>query len=144
MLIAIRWKSPNTHDTPAPSAARHVNHLQLQSRRSYLPGFTVQDAVKRLAVGIWKCKACKKTIAGGAWTVSTTAAATVRRYVGASVFLEPLNIVQIIVRFVVCEKSRRLRHPSRFRHPFSTPHSSYVLIILYCLCRKKFEPNFYQ
>jgi ribosomal protein L37AE/L43A len=40
-----------------------------------------QDAVKRTNVGIWKCKACKKVIAGGAWTVSTTAAATVRRLV---------------------------------------------------------------
>ena len=37
--------------------------------------------MKRQAVGIWKCKACQKTVAGGAWTVTTTAAATVRRYV---------------------------------------------------------------
>ena len=37
--------------------------------------------MKRQAVGIWKCSACKKVIAGGAWTVSTTAAATVRRSV---------------------------------------------------------------
>ncbi|TFY79778.1 hypothetical protein EWM64_g4226, partial [Hericium alpestre] len=36
------------------------------------------DAVKRQAVGIWKCNGCRKVIAGGAWTVSTTAAATVR------------------------------------------------------------------
>ncbi len=39
--------------------------------------------MKRLAVGIWKCKACQKTVAGGAWTVTTTAAATVRRYASA-------------------------------------------------------------
>ncbi|KAJ2964694.1 hypothetical protein NQZ79_g441 [Umbelopsis isabellina] len=38
----------------------------------------LQDAVKRTAVGIWECKGCKKVMAGGAWTVSTTAAATVR------------------------------------------------------------------
>ncbi|KAI9511389.1 hypothetical protein F5148DRAFT_1146839 [Russula earlei] len=37
-----------------------------------------KDSVKRQAVGIWKCRGCKKVIAGGAWTVSTTAAATVR------------------------------------------------------------------
>ncbi|KAI0077701.1 60S ribosomal protein L37, partial [Panus rudis PR-1116 ss-1] len=36
------------------------------------------DSVKRQAVGIWGCKSCKKVVAGGAWTVSTTAAATVR------------------------------------------------------------------
>merc|ERR1739842_168200 len=29
-------------------------------------------------VGIWHCKGCRKTIAGGAWTHSTTAAVTVR------------------------------------------------------------------
>jgi large subunit ribosomal protein L37Ae len=34
--------------------------------------------VTRKAVGIWNCKGCRKTVAGGAWTVSTTAAATVR------------------------------------------------------------------
>jgi large subunit ribosomal protein L37Ae len=37
--------------------------------------------VKRSAVGIWDCRSCRKVIAGGAWTVSTTAAATVRRSV---------------------------------------------------------------
>ncbi len=29
--------------------------------------FCVKDSIKRSAVGIWKCRACKKTIAGGAW-----------------------------------------------------------------------------
>ncbi|KAG8799637.1 60S ribosomal protein L43 [Serendipita sp. 398] len=44
-----------------------------------LPAFDEQqDSVKRTAVGIWHCRACRKTIAGGAWTVSTTAAATIR------------------------------------------------------------------
>ncbi|KAG6908956.1 hypothetical protein DXG01_002562 [Tephrocybe rancida] len=38
----------------------------------------LQDSVKRTAVGIWNCSSCRKVIAGGAWTVSTTAAATVR------------------------------------------------------------------
>jgi large subunit ribosomal protein L37Ae len=42
---------------------------------------TLKDSVKRTAVGIWNCSSCKKVIAGGAWTVSTTAAATVRRCV---------------------------------------------------------------
>jgi hypothetical protein len=70
--------------------------------------------VKRKAVGIWSCRACKKTIAGGAWTVSTTAAATVRRFVEGLVFLGPLTQhCPITVQFVVYEKSRRLRPPSR-------------------------------
>lgn len=38
-----------------------------------------KDAVRRTAVGIWHCKGCRKTTAGGAWTVSTPAATAVRR-----------------------------------------------------------------
>jgi large subunit ribosomal protein L37Ae len=40
-----------------------------------------QDSVKRQAVGIWNCRSCRKCMAGGAWTLTTTAAATVRRCV---------------------------------------------------------------
>ncbi len=37
-----------------------------------------QDAVRRTAVGVWKCRGCRKVMAGGAWTVSTAAATAVR------------------------------------------------------------------
>ena len=33
--------------------------------------------VKRQAVGIWHCKSCQKTMAGGAWTLATAQATTV-------------------------------------------------------------------
>ncbi|CDI82576.1 ribosomal protein L37a, putative, partial [Eimeria acervulina] len=35
-------------------------------------------SVKRQAVGIWHCRGCSKTMTGGAWTLQTAAAATVR------------------------------------------------------------------
>ena len=35
-------------------------------------------SVKRESTGIWKCGGCKKTMAGGAYTLSTSAAATAR------------------------------------------------------------------
>lgn len=60
--------------------------------------------MKRLAVGIWKCKACHKTVAGGAWTVTTTAAATVRRYVPS------------LSTIVVSADLRRQYHSSAARH----------------------------
>jgi large subunit ribosomal protein L37Ae len=33
--------------------------------------FCGKDCVKRKAVGIWSCKACRKTIAGGAYVVTS-------------------------------------------------------------------------
>ena len=40
--------------------------------------FCGKYAMKRQAVGIWKCAGCKKTKAGGAYTLNTSAAVTVR------------------------------------------------------------------
>ncbi|RMZ74311.1 60s ribosomal l43 [Pyrenophora seminiperda CCB06] len=37
-----------------------------------------KNSVKREAVGIWNCRSCRKTTAGGAYTVSTPAAAATR------------------------------------------------------------------
>jgi len=34
--------------------------------------------VKRNAIGIWRCKGCKVTYAGGAYELSTTVAATAK------------------------------------------------------------------
>ncbi len=34
--------------------------------------------MKRKAVGIWECRGCGKSVAGGAWQLGTTAAAAVR------------------------------------------------------------------
>merc|ERR1711862_425036 len=46
----------------------------------YYCHFCGKDAMKRKAVGVWHCdvKNCQITVAGGAWTYSTTAAASVR------------------------------------------------------------------
>ena len=40
--------------------------------------FTRQDSVKRVCTGIWKCTSCRKVQAGGAYSLNTGGAATVR------------------------------------------------------------------
>ena len=55
----------------------HQSLLSIFSAK-YTCTFCGKDSVKRQSVGIWKCKGCSKTMAGGAWTLGTTSAATVR------------------------------------------------------------------
>ena len=44
----------------------------------YTCAFCGKNTVKRTCVGIWECKKCKKVVAGGAWSISTPTALTVR------------------------------------------------------------------
>ena len=37
----------------------------------YICAFCGKQALKRQAVGIWRCRACFKTVSGGAWTPTT-------------------------------------------------------------------------
>ncbi|KAF9585758.1 60S ribosomal protein L37A [Lunasporangiospora selenospora] len=60
------------------SLRKQVKKMEITQHSKYTCTFCGRDAVKRQAVGIWSCRGCKKTMAGGAWTLSTTAAATVR------------------------------------------------------------------
>ncbi|KAF9581311.1 60S ribosomal protein L43 [Lunasporangiospora selenospora] len=60
------------------SLRKQVKKMEITQHSKYTCTFCGRDAVKRQAVGIWGCRGCKKTMAGGAWTLSTTAAATVR------------------------------------------------------------------
>ncbi|CAH2449877.1 60S ribosomal protein L43-B [Komagataella phaffii CBS 7435] len=60
------------------SLRKQCKKLETQQHAKYDCAFCGKKTVKRQATGIWSCKACKKTVAGGAYTVSTAAAATVR------------------------------------------------------------------
>ncbi|KAK9762495.1 60S ribosomal protein L43 [Basidiobolus ranarum] len=60
------------------SLRKQVKKMEITQHAKYTCTFCGKDSVKRQAVGIWKCGGCAKVMAGGAWTVSTTAAATVR------------------------------------------------------------------
>jgi len=60
------------------SLRKMVKKIEVTQHSRYTCSFCGKDSVRRVAVGIWRCRGCKKTVAGGAWVQTTTAAATVR------------------------------------------------------------------
>ncbi|KAJ2787155.1 60S ribosomal protein L43 [Coemansia interrupta] len=60
------------------SLRKQVKKMEITQHARYTCTFCGKDSVKRGAVGIWNCRGCKKTVAGGAWTVSTSAALVAR------------------------------------------------------------------
>ena len=59
-----------------------LRKIEVSQHSTYRCVFCGKDSVKRTCVGIWKCKLCRKVIAGGAYTLSTPAAVTVRSTIG--------------------------------------------------------------
>lgn len=55
-----------------------VRKIEISQRASYSCSFCGKDRVKRKCVGIWTCKSCGKTTAGGAYTLNTPSAVTGR------------------------------------------------------------------
>ncbi|EGD83656.1 60S ribosomal protein L43 [Salpingoeca rosetta] len=60
------------------SLRKQVKKMEISQHATYVCSFCGKTSVKRKAVGIWHCKQCRKTVAGGAYTLGTPAAATVR------------------------------------------------------------------
>lgn len=54
--------------------------MEIAQHATYTCPFCGKNSIKRTAVGIWHCRAktCAKSIAGGAWSVNTQAATSVR------------------------------------------------------------------
>ncbi|KAH3743204.1 ribosomal protein L37ae [Pelomyxa schiedti] len=60
------------------SLRKQAKKIEAAAHAKYTCPFCGKDNVKRQALGIWHCNSCRRTIAGGAWILSTTAGATVR------------------------------------------------------------------
>lgn len=109
------------------SLRRQIKNIEISQHSRYTCSFCGKDTVKRKAVGIWDCSACKKVVAGGAWSMNTTAAATVRRYV------VPQKSPLTTARSVVCVRSAR--HNVAFSQRLVLKMSSHsVPSMNYCVC----------
>ncbi|KRY77780.1 60S ribosomal protein L37a [Trichinella pseudospiralis] len=60
------------------SLRKTIKKMEITQHSKYTCLFCGKENMKRRAVGIWKCKSCKKTVAGGAYVFSTTTGSTVR------------------------------------------------------------------
>ncbi|EIW70018.1 60S ribosomal protein L37a [Tremella mesenterica] len=60
------------------SLRKTVKKMEITQHAKYQCPSCGKNSVKRTAVGIWECRACRKGFAGGAYTFSTPAANTVR------------------------------------------------------------------
>jgi ribosomal protein eL43 len=55
------------------SLRKQVKKMEITQHARYVCTFCGKTTVKRHSVGIWNCRACHKTVAGGAYTVSYVA-----------------------------------------------------------------------
>uniref|UniRef100_A0A2N9IE03 Reverse transcriptase domain-containing protein n=1 Tax=Fagus sylvatica TaxID=28930 RepID=A0A2N9IE03_FAGSY len=60
------------------SLRKQIKKMEVSQHSKYFCEFCGKFAVKRKAVGIWGCKDCGKVKAGGAYTLNTASAVTVR------------------------------------------------------------------
>lgn len=57
---------------------KQVKAFEILQRTKYVCPFCGKTSVKRHSVGIWTCSACRRSVAGGAWEFSTSAAQTAK------------------------------------------------------------------
>mmetsp|Transcript_1015 Transcript_1015/g.1499 ORF Transcript_1015/g.1499 Transcript_1015/m.1499 type:complete len:94 (-) Transcript_1015:80-361(-) len=60
------------------SIRKVVKKIEISQHSKYNCPFCGKTSVKRHSAGIWECGSCKKTMAGGAFVLSTPTASDVR------------------------------------------------------------------
>jgi large subunit ribosomal protein L37Ae len=57
---------------------KQAKAIEILQRTKYTCPFCGKNSIRRQAVGIWRCRACRRTVAGGAWEFNTSAALTAK------------------------------------------------------------------
>ena len=57
---------------------KQVKSIEILQRVKSICPFCGKKTIRREAAGIWKCRGCRRAIAGGAWEFVTTAATTAK------------------------------------------------------------------
>ena len=57
---------------------KQVKSIEILKRVRSICPFCGKKSIRREATGIWKCRGCRRAIAGGAWEFVTTAATTAK------------------------------------------------------------------
>mmetsp|Transcript_19106 Transcript_19106/g.38974 ORF Transcript_19106/g.38974 Transcript_19106/m.38974 type:complete len:93 (-) Transcript_19106:1128-1406(-) len=60
------------------SIRKQIKKIEISQHLKYTCTFCGKKSVKRQAVGIWFCRGCRRSFAGGAWCLNTQAAITAR------------------------------------------------------------------
>ncbi|XP_010272224.1 PREDICTED: putative 60S ribosomal protein L37a-1 [Nelumbo nucifera] len=60
------------------SLQKQIKNMEVSQLGKYICEFCGKCAVKRKVVGVWGCKNCGKVKAGGAYTLNSVSAVTVR------------------------------------------------------------------
>ncbi|KAK4162762.1 ribosomal protein L37ae [Cladorrhinum sp. PSN259] len=60
------------------SLRKQLKRLETPQHAKYLCVFCGKNTTKRVSTGIWHCKRCNKTVAGGAYHLQTPAASSAR------------------------------------------------------------------
>mmetsp|Transcript_6405 Transcript_6405/g.22012 ORF Transcript_6405/g.22012 Transcript_6405/m.22012 type:complete len:93 (-) Transcript_6405:2141-2419(-) len=60
------------------SLRKVIKKMEVSQHSKFFCDFCGKFSVKRVAVGIWNCKDCRKVVAGGAYTKATASSVTVR------------------------------------------------------------------
>merc|ERR1712138_106002 len=63
------------------SLRKMVKKMEVTQHMRHTCTFCGKESMKRAATGIWTCKPCSRTVAGGAYNYSTVAAANVRSFI---------------------------------------------------------------